>query len=286
LPSVPGGVTEWLPLEVVRNLPGKSWANNAEFKYFKRDYLEPAVKQINEMSDIELSYETRAGTPGSRKRDQIRFRLKRKEGALASKAAMLNSIALFRTLQDEFGLTDKQFARIEDNRTVWTDERIQQAIDYTRWTIRQGTKIKRASAYLMKALAENYRVAEADRQVELVQMRLAQQAVAEKESKTTVREAVAASVAAADAAANQRREEEVRHARESFATLDKKTREELVRKFVAQSTIGVRAIERQGLKPADVTEANIMEWPSVANNFSSFVAAELRKAARAQQRKP
>jgi hypothetical protein len=285
LPSVPSGVTEWLPLDVVRNLPGKSWANNAEFKYFKRDYLEPAVKQINELSDVELSYETRAGTPGSRKKDQIRFRLKRKDGALASKAAMLNSVALFRTLQDEFGLTDKQFERIEENRNVWTDERIQQAIEYTRWTIRQGTKVKRASAYLMKALVENYRVADADRQVELIQTRLAEDAATERASKLATRDAVAASVAAADAAANQRREVEVRSARDSFATFDKKLREELVRKFVAQSTIGVRAIERQGLKPADVTEGNIMDWPSVANTFSSFVAAEIRKAARTQQKR-
>src|SRR5258708_1983479 len=168
LPTVPNGITDWLSLDLVRNLPGKSWANNAEFKYFKRDYLEPAVNQINELSDIELSYETRAGTPGSRKKDQIRFRLKRKEGALASKAAMLNSVVLFKMLQDEFGLSDKQFEKIAENRVVWTDERIQQAIDYTRWTIRQGTKVKRASAYLMRALSDNYRVSEADRQVEWI----------------------------------------------------------------------------------------------------------------------
>lgn len=143
-------VSKALSLDLVRNLPGKSWANNAEFKYFKRDYLEPAVNQINELSDIEMSYETRAGTPGSRKKDQIRFRLKRKEGALASKAAMLNSVVLFKMLQDEFGLSDKQFEKIAENRSIWTDECIQQAIDYTRWTIRQGTKVKRASAYLMR----------------------------------------------------------------------------------------------------------------------------------------
>lgn len=284
-PAVPSGVTEWLPLDLIRNLPGKSWANNAEFKYFKRDYLEPAVRQINELSDIDLSYETRAGTPGSRKKDQIRFKLKRKDGALASKAAMLNSVALFQTLQNEFGLTDKQFERVEDNRAVWTDERIQQAIDYTRWTIRQGTKVKRASAYLMKALSENYRVAEADRQVELVQMKLAEAAAAESAAKDASRNAAAASVAAADAAANQRREDEAKHARQSFSTFDTKMREELVRKFVAQNALGLRAIERQGLKPADVNHENIMEWPGIANTFSFFIAAELRKAARARQSK-
>ena len=29
LPTVPNGITDWLSLDLVRNLPGKSWANNA-----------------------------------------------------------------------------------------------------------------------------------------------------------------------------------------------------------------------------------------------------------------
>jgi hypothetical protein len=284
LPSVPNAVTDWLPLDLVRNLPGKSWANNAEFKYFKRDYLEPAVRQINELSDIELSYETRAGTPGSRKKDQIRFRLKRKEAAVASKADMLNSVALFMTLQNEFALSETQFERIAQNRTVWTDERIQQAVEYTRWRIRQGDKIKTAAAYMMKALSDNYRVSEADKQVELIQAQLVDAATVQQESRSDMQKAVAANLAAANAAAEQRRHEEIRLAREYFDTAEKKTREDLVRKFVASSTMGLRAIERQMLKPAQVTEANILTLPDIANTFSSFVAGELRKAARVQRK--
>ncbi len=50
LPEVPHERTDWIwiSLDLIRSLPGKSWANFAEFKYFKRDYLEPAVKHINE----------------------------------------------------------------------------------------------------------------------------------------------------------------------------------------------------------------------------------------------
>ncbi|ANB77706.1 Initiator Replication protein (plasmid) [Paraburkholderia phytofirmans OLGA172] len=284
LPFVPNAVTEWLPLDLVRNLPGKSWANNAEFKYFKRDYLEPAVSQINELSDIELSYETRVGTPGSRKKDQIRFRLKRKEAAVASKADMLNSVALFMTLQNEFALSEKQFETIAQNRAMWTDERIQQAIEYTRWRIRQGDKIKTAAGYMMKALSDNYRVSEADKQVELIQAQLVDAATVQQESNSDIQKAVAANLAAANAAAEQRRHEEIRLAREYFDTADKKKREDLVRKFVASSTMGLRAIERQMLKPAQVTEANILTFPDIANTFGSFVAGELRKAARGQRK--
>lgn len=283
LPTVPNGITDWLSLDLVRNLPGKSWANNAEFKYFKRDYLEPAINQINELSDIEMSYETRAGTPGSRKKDQIRFKLKRKEAAVASKADMLNSVALFMTLQKEFALSDSQLERIAQNRAVWTDERIQQAIEYTRWKIRQGEKIKTAAGYMMKALSDNYRVSEADKQVELIQAQLVEASVDQREAKSERQKAVEASLAAATAADDQRRQEELRLAREFFNAADKIPREELVRKFVASSTMGVRAIERQNLKPAQVTEANILSFPDVSNTFIPFVAGELRKAMRARR---
>ncbi|BDB30063.1 MULTISPECIES: replication initiation protein [Cupriavidus] len=282
LPNVSDERTDWLPLDVVRNLPGKSWANNAEFKYFKRDYLDKAVSQINELSDIELSYETRAGTPRSRKKDQIRFQMKRKDAALASKAAMLNSVALFQALEKEFALTDSQFERIADNRSVWTDERIQQAIEYVRWRIRSGDKVKRASGYLLDAIANDYRVSEADKEVERVQAKLADKAKEEVESKSAAQTAVAASVAAADAAAERRRLEEVRAARDYFESAEMTTREDLVRKFVTTKTIGTRTIERQGLKPADINAKNIMERPNIATSFCSFVAGELRKAARSR----
>lgn len=280
LPEVAKGRTEWISLDLIRSLPGKSWANSAEFKYFKRDYLDPAVKQISELSDVEISYETRAATPGSRKKDQIRFNLKRKEEAGAADADMLASAPLYLALYKEFGLTDKQFAEIRANRHIWTDERIEQAMEYVRWRISKGDDIRRASSYVMKALAENYRVSDADRQVALMQKRRLHETEAKQEEQSTRRQAVAASLAAADAAADQRRNQELYDARKYFETADKKIREELVRKFVASSTFGVRAITRQGLSTSEVNDSNIFEWPSVASTFASFVAADLRKAAR------
>jgi hypothetical protein len=280
LPEVPHERTDWISLDLIRSLPGKSWANFAEFKYFKRDYLEPAIKHINELSDIEIAYETRAGTPGSRKKDQIRFKLRRKEEAAAADADMLSSASLYLTLYKEFGLSDKQFVQIRENRATWTDARIEQAIDYVRWRIVKGDDIRRASSYLMKALAENYRVAEADKQISLLQTRRIEKEEAKDEQKTARTGAVAASVAAAEAAADQRRQDEVRAARDYFASAEKKAQEDLVRRFVASSTIGQRAIERQGLKALEINESNILTWPSIAGIFASFVAAELRKAAR------
>jgi hypothetical protein len=280
-PETETGRTEWKPLELIRSLPGKSWANFAEFKYFKRDYLDPAIKQINELSDIEVSYETRAGTPGSRKRDQIRFTLARKETAGAADADMLASAPLYLQLYKEFGLSDKQFEEIRTNRAKWTDARIEQAMEYVRHRIERGDDVRRPSAYLMRALADSYRVSDAEKQVAFVQAKLAAVAESDKERLQSKQSAVKDSVAAADVAADHKRNEEQRQAREYFEAADNKTREEYVRKFISSSTIGVRAIERQGLKVADVTEANIMQLSSIAATFASFVAASLRKSGRA-----
>jgi hypothetical protein len=137
----------------------------------------------------------------------------------------------------------------------------------------------------MTAIEKDLRIPEAAKHVELVQARLAEAATADKDAQSAARNAVSASLAAADAAAEQRRLEDARKAREFFTSAEQKTREDLVRKFFASSALGLRAIERQGLKPVDVTEANILQWPSIAVPFSSFVAGELRKAARASRSK-
>ena len=73
-------------------------------------------------------------------------------------------------------------------------------------------------------------------------------------------------------------------AREYFEAANKKTREDLERRFISSSTIGVRAIERQGRKVGDVTEATVMQLPSIAVTFASFVAASLRKSDRARRK--
>lgn len=118
----------------------------------------------------------------------------------------------------------------------------------------------------------------------MIQAQLVEATTGEQGAKSDRQKAVAASLAAANAAAVKRRQEEIRLAREFFDTADKKTREDLVRKFVASSTMGLRAIERQMLKPGNVTEANIMTLPDVANTFSSYVAGEIRKATRVRPR--
>lgn len=110
---------------------------------------------------------------------------------------------------------------------------------------------------------------------------LAAQTLAVEEAKAASRSAAVASVAAGDKAADQRRLDEIRHDREVFIGLSTKERESLGKKFTAHNnSLGIRCIERQGLKPAQINEVNVLQWPTIAETFCIFVAGELRKVKR------
>lgn len=167
-PYIADGVTPWFDLATLRmwlNCTGKTYD---EFKYFKRSVLELAVKQVNEISNLNVEYETQT-TPGSKKIGKLRFRVTVREEIEPPNMAMLMLKDLYEALKTEFGLSRDQMDEVLMNRQEWTDERIQQAIEYTRFQIEQGKVKKSASGYLMKALKEHYVVGTAD-------LRIAQQA--------------------------------------------------------------------------------------------------------------
>ena len=60
---------------------------------------------------------------------------------------------LYDTLVKEFGLSEENLAKIVENRVEWTNERIQMAIEFTRFRMRQAPgKIKYPGIYLMNAI--------------------------------------------------------------------------------------------------------------------------------------
>jgi len=282
LPWVPAGRTDWIPLETMRAWPGKMGANAAIFKYFKRDWLEPAVKEINEVSDIELSYETRTESTSSRKIDRIRFVLKRKDTADAVLASLADASELYLTLKKEFELSTRQFMLIAENRETWTDSRIQQAIEYTRFKIDQGLVKRSPAGYLMGALRDNWRISDAERKMVAVQAQLEVAEDTEKEVKVVVSKAVENSVAVNDLALRGTINEAIRRGREHFEAADVKTRRDLTRSFLASPLDGKTWLRRLPFEASDVSEANIMTiHKDMATAFCQFVFAKLPEAVRA-----
>ncbi|MEX3936100.1 replication initiation protein [Paraburkholderia phymatum] len=264
------GITDWFEIDIVRSWPGKAGSTATVFKYFKRDSLEPAVKQINEVSDIELSYETRTESPKSKKIDRIRFRLSRKAGADAVRASLLGAQEIYTTLKNEFGFTEKQFNAISQNRAIWSDERILNAIEYTRAKI-DGAQIKKSpSGYLMKAITEGYKLSEAERRMKKVLEKKNEQAQLE----ATVKEQAIASVAASAAAAEERTKtkavEEAQSGRDIYEEAEGKTQKDLMRAFIT-SAAGKLAIKRLKLNQDTIRDSDVLDHKDLSFSFYQFV---------------
>ncbi|WP_207002217.1 replication initiation protein [Trinickia mobilis] len=270
LPSVRDGRTEWIPLEDMRSWPGRMGANAAIFKYFKRDWLEPAVREINEVSDIELSYETRTESSTSKKIDRIRFLLKRKDTADAALASLADASHLYKILKEEFNLSTKQFSEISENRELWTDARIQQAVEYTRFKLNRGQVKKSPAGYLMQALRDNWKMSEAERKMVEVQAKMLTEETEAEVAKTETQSSVARSIASRDQEARARMTEESLKGRERFNAADAKTRKDLVHAWVT-SREGKLMLRRMKLEASTVTEEDILANSELVWYLGQFV---------------
>ncbi|MFL9989215.1 replication initiation protein [Paraburkholderia sediminicola] len=277
LPDVPDGRTEWIRLEDMRNWPGKMGANAAIFKYFKRDWLEPAVREINEVSDIELSYETRTESSTSKKIDRIRFLLKRKDTADAALASLADASDLYKILKEEFNLSTKQFSDISENRDVWTDAHIQQAVEYTRFRLNRGQVKKSPAGYLMRALRDNWKMSEAERKMVEVQAQLITEETEATVAKSEIQNSVARSMVSRDEEVRARMNEESRKGRDHFNAADAKNRKELVRLWVA-SREGKLMLRRMKLDASTVTEAEILENSELLWYLGQFVYGRMNSS--------
>ncbi|CAM3480780.1 MULTISPECIES: replication initiation protein [Cupriavidus] len=270
LPSVPAGRTDWIKLDEMRTWPGKMGANASIFKYFKRDWLEPAVREINEISDIELSYETRTESTSSKKVDRIRFQLQRKDTADAVMASLSDASQIYKILKDEFNLSTRQFTEISENREAWNDDRILQAIEYTRFKLNRGQVKKSPSGYLMKALRDNWRMSEAERTMVQVQTKLLTEETEKEAVKAAVKSSVEHSVASRDEETRARMNEESAQGRAHFTSADTKTRREFIRAWLA-SREGKLVLRRMKLEPASVSEDVILTTPDLSWYLGQFV---------------
>ncbi|MDH6146815.1 hypothetical protein OKW46_000737 [Paraburkholderia sp. WSM4179] len=277
LPNVPAGRTDWIQLEEMRNWPGKMGANAAIFKYFKRDWLEPAVREINEVSDVEISYETRTASTTSKKIDRIRFLLKRKDTADAVLASLADASHLYKILTDEFGLSTKQFSEISENRELWTDERIQQAVEYTRFRIKRGQVKKSPAGYLMRALRDNWKISDAERTMVDVQAKLLADETQEQAVKTETRKTVAHSIATREEEVRARMNEDSRKGRDHFNAADAKTRKELMHAWTT-SREGKLMLRRMKLEPSTVTEDAIFANTELVWYLGQFVFGRMNAA--------
>jgi len=143
----------------------------SEFKYLKRNVIDPSVRRINELTDIKVSYETRARGGGKRVTHLV-FRV---EPNPTGKYALSNMVeidstqrAIFESIRKEFNVNKAQMSEILANRDVWDDEYIQSAVVATRYRLakllEKGDKIRSPASYLMTVLREGITITKYERE--------------------------------------------------------------------------------------------------------------------------
>jgi len=275
LPYADEGLTEWFTLDELRAWQGTMGAKAQEFKYFKRDWLAPAVDQISEVSDLKISYETR-NEPGSRKIARLRFRVERKQMAERMLQTHEQAQALYQTLKQELGLSGTQLNQIAADRDTYTDERLQQAIERTRFSLKMGKVSKSPAGFFMKALKEGWIVSDAEREMIQIQETRAQAEQSAVLAKDQVEARVALQIAAQDVHARNRMGDEIRRGCEAYDAATPKQREDWRRSYKA-TPAGKLTLRRLGIDPAlDLGDAHIDKFPDLKEAFAGYVFNKMR----------
>ncbi len=158
------GGSDWFEMEKFKEWIGVSNVKSYdEYKALRRNVIDPSIFQINDISDIFVSLEVKRT---SRKISHIRFLVRdNPDGKFVLRMDYRKSIQeLYDTLVREFGLSDDNLAKIIENRIEWTNERIQMAIEFTRFRIKQVPgKIKYPGIYLMNAIEKGFSLGEAEK---------------------------------------------------------------------------------------------------------------------------
>lgn len=223
------------------------------------------------------SYETRTESTSSKKIDRIRFVLKRKETADAVMASLADASHVYKVLKDEFNLSPRQFSEISENRDTWTDERIQQAIEYTRFRLHRGQVKKSPSGYLMKALRDNWKMSEAERTMVDVQAKLLSNEVKPSAEAAAVPAPVARSIASREEESRARMNDEATLGREHYLAADERSKREFIRGWVT-SREGKLMLRRMKLEPTDVTEGDILANKELGWYLGQFVFGRMSAA--------
>lgn len=154
------GGTEWMEIDDFREKVGaKNIKTLQDFRNLKRYVLTVCKEQINTLSDIKFDYETKA-TQGTKKITHIKFRVEHNtEGVLNLQNGYKNQLKeLYEILTIEFGLNTENLDEIMSDREKYTNDRILEAIDFTRARLKGKSDIKYPGLYFLKALKEDLRL--------------------------------------------------------------------------------------------------------------------------------
>lgn len=273
LPHLHVGVTPWVSIETLRQWFCLEPDSYTEFKRLSERTIKPSVKQINEVTGLNVSFTTR-NVPGSKRVSDISFQIRSQRNPQELKAPMLVLKELYHILRDEFGLSAAQLMEIINNREEYNDDRLYRAIEYTRFHISQG-KVKLPPAYLMKAIRSDFTLGKAmvtvaNQKAEVIEARM------DGETK------LAAIVEQNKNVEETRRKSEASIGFETFLDMSAQDQHEVLSAFTASGAAKVIAM-RLRIEPEDLKEM-YQDNVEIQEHLGSFIAQQARKQSRRKAR--
>lgn len=272
-PYIDERVTPWFDVPALRGWLQCEKKTYDLFKHFRHKVLEVAIAEIREVTGMHVEILTQ-NVPGSKRIGQVRFRVDdSRQPKNEHKIEFIILRALYETLRSEFALSQTEFNEIITNREQYTDERIQQAIDYTRHNVTQGKVKLRAGGYFMKSLREGYLLGTLDRKIH----EKAHDALAAKDAasaEATNREALM------HAAESERAQKLADLGWEAYEQLDADKQADAVADFCRAPSS--KPLARSLQISLDVLHEHLTD-PRVRSSFGVFVAARVRQAAKVAQ---
>lgn len=175
------GGSDWMEIDKFKEWIGVSNVKSyEEYKALRRNVIDPSIAQINDISDIFVTVDVKRA---ARRISHIRFQVRENpHGKFVLRMDYRKSIQeLYDTLVKEFGLSEENLALIVENRAEWTNERIQMAIEFTRFRMKQTPgKIKYPGIYLMNAIEKGFSLGDAEK------LRIAAKAGSAEESRIEI----------------------------------------------------------------------------------------------------
>lgn len=267
------GCTPWMDLpEFARwmNVDQYDWAK--EYRYLNRDVIKVAVEQINKHSDMELIVETKTAR-GSRKIEFVRFTINDKpadDSLLASVSGITTEKQIYDVLTLEFGMGGKDLDKVKAGRKEWTNERLQDAIEFTRNRLLDTRldPIRRPGNFFLKALQEGWKVPNVARE----NADKADAAFDLKQREEVRKKAEAKKVAEQSAAAQT--------VLAAFFEFPADHQAELWNKYRTSAATRMfetfnRKIEKDENDGAEMAMADLLKFKKVADSFSAWVEKHL-----------
>jgi hypothetical protein len=269
-PYMDEGMTPWFELDPLREWLECEKKTYSLFKHFRNKVLDVAVNEIAEITGLKVVMVTQ-NVPGSKKIGKVRFKWDAGHQTDEQKTAFVVLRNTYDTLRQEFALNQADFDEIVRNRATYTDDLIQQAMEYTRHHVKAGVVKLRAGGYFMKALREGYLIGSLDKEIHARREAVVQASKGGQKAKEQ-REAAGES----DFTARQKRESV--QGWEAYKALTSDDQATLAQEFCKLPTSSMLA-RRLEIEISSLRDH--LEDQRVSTSFGIFVVGRLQRAEKA-----